>query len=161
MRLASGRLDDGLTGNGFLPLCTWTVLRQVGMFVFLTSLSSAHTLSTGSVPSSSYSSMSICQSTSCLGTYGNGDQQARALDLAHVGNGAAIVGLKGAHNLPASADDAHVAVIAAEEEAIGAGADARDVVALEEAARVVVGEAHGADVEEIEGLPLRGVRLEA
>ena len=74
-----------------------------------------------------------------------------------------------AHDLPARADDAHDAVIAAEEKAVGAGADGRDVVALEEGARagggfvasiiiVVVGELDLGCVEEVEGPPLAAGR---
>lgn len=47
-----------------------------------------------------------------------------------------------------------VAIAAAEEEAVGAGADGRDVAALEEGARVVVGDADLGRVEEVEGPPL-------
>ena len=35
------------TGNGFFPLLITTVLRHVGIPVFLTGLSSAHTFNTG------------------------------------------------------------------------------------------------------------------
>lgn len=63
--------------------------------------------------------------------------------------------LEGADNLPAGADDPHVAIVAAEEKAVGAGADAGDRVAFEKGARVVVGrELDLADVEEVKGLPL-------
>ena len=41
------------TGNGFFPLFTATVLKHVGIPVFLTGLSSAHTFSSGS-PAPSY-----------------------------------------------------------------------------------------------------------
>ena len=41
------------TGNGFFPLFTATVLKHVGIPVFLTGLSSAHTFSNGS-PAPSY-----------------------------------------------------------------------------------------------------------
>lgn len=60
------------------------------------------------------------------------------------------------HDLPGRADDAHVAIVAGEEEAVGAGADGGDVVGLEEGARVVVGDADGGDFEEVEVLPLFG-----
>lgn len=88
--------------------------------------------------------------------YPDCDQQARPLDLAHVRDADIVVSLEAADDAPAGADDAHVAVGAAEEEAIGAGADAGDLVAVEEGARlVVVGELDLADIEEVEGFPLR------
>ncbi len=46
--------------------------------------------------------------------------------------GALIVRGKPAHDLPARPDDAHLAVGAAQEQAIGAAAQGRDVVAGEE-----------------------------
>lgn len=89
-------------------------------------------------------------------SYPNSDQQARPLDLAHVRDADALVRLEAADDPPAWAHDAHMAVGAAEEEAVGAGADAGDLVAVEEGARlVVVGELDLADVEEVEGFPLR------
>lgn len=88
--------------------------------------------------------------------YPNCDQQARPLDLAHVRDADILVCLEAADDPPAGADDAHMAVRAAEEEAVGAGADAGDLVAVEEGARlVVVGELDLADIEEVEGFPLR------
>ena len=42
------------TGNCLRPFAIVTVLRQVGTFVFFTNLSSAHTLSSGSLLRSSY-----------------------------------------------------------------------------------------------------------
>lgn len=88
--------------------------------------------------------------------YPNCDQQARSLDLAHVRDADILVCLEAADDPPAGAHDAHMAVRAAEEEAVGAGADAGDLVAVEEGARlVVVGELNLADIEEVEGFPLR------
>lgn len=89
-------------------------------------------------------------------SYPNRYQQARPLDLAHVRDADALVRLEAADDPPAWAHDAHMAVGAAEEEAVGAGADAGYLVAVEEGARlVVVGELDLADVEEVEGFPLR------
>ena len=89
-------------------------------------------------------------------SYPNRDKQARPLDLAHVRDADALVRLAAADDPPAGPHDAHMAVGAAEEEAVGAGADAGDLVAVEEGARlVVVGELDLADVEEVEGFPLR------
>jgi hypothetical protein len=64
-----------------------------------------------------------------------------------------------AHDLPAGPDDAHGAVVAAEEQAVGAGAYGRDVVALEGGAGVVlvvVGQLDLGCVKEVEGSPLFG-----
>lgn len=87
------------------------------------------------------------------------DQQAGTLDLAHVGDAARLVRVETSEDLPAGADDAHVSVIAAEEQAIGAGAYAGDLVVLEEGARLVVAGLDLADLEEVECFPLRNVRL--
>ena len=94
-----------------------------------------------------------------------------------------IIRAKAAHDSPAGPDDAHDAVIAAEDQAVGAGADGGDLVAFEEGAgaaagvgvvvvvgggRVggggmgVVGELDLGCVEEVEGPPLGegwGLRL--
>lgn len=92
-------------------------------------------------------------------SYPNRDQQARPLDLAHVRDADILVCLEAADDPPAGAHDAHMAVRAAEEEAVGAGADAGDFVAVEKGARLVVfGELDLADVEEVEGFPLRATR---
>lgn len=89
-------------------------------------------------------------------SYPNRNQQACPLDLAHVRDADALVRLEAADDPPAGAHDADMAVRTAEEEAVGAGADAGDLVAVEEGARlVVVGELDLADVEEVEGFPLR------
>lgn len=48
-RVAQLPQGHGHTGNCRRPLLIVTVLRQVGMFVFFTSLSKAHALSTGSL----------------------------------------------------------------------------------------------------------------
>lgn len=89
-------------------------------------------------------------------SYPNCDQQARPLDLAHVRDADILVCLEAADDPPAGAHDAHMAVRAAEKEAVGAGADAGDLVAVEEGARLVVfGELDLADIEEVEGFPLR------
>lgn len=87
-------------------------------------------------------------------SYGDRDQHARPLHLPHVCDAADIVCLEAPYDLPAGADDSYVAIEAPEEEAVGPRADAGYVVALEEGARVVVGEFDLADFEEVEGLPL-------
>ncbi|QBZ60911.1 hypothetical protein PoMZ_07855 [Pyricularia oryzae] len=128
---------NGHTGNCFFALLICTVLKQVGKPVFLTGLSSAQTFSTGSLLRSS--------AIAC------------PLNLSHVRNSLprrlaiVIVAIRpeAPHDLPAGADDTHMAVVAAEEEAVGAGTDARDLVALEECARVVVTELYLLDVEEV------------
>ena len=70
----------------------------------------------------------------------------------------AIIRAKAANDLPARPDNAHGAVIAAEEQAVGAGAHGRDVAAaLEDGARVVGvvgGEGDLCCVKEVEGSPL-------
>lgn len=64
--------------------------------------------------------------------------------------------LEAADDPPAGTYDAHMAVGAPEEEAIGARANAGYLVAIEEGAcLVVVGELDLADIEEVEGFPLR------
>ena len=89
-------------------------------------------------------------------TYPNCYQQARPLDLAHVRDADTLMSLEAADDAPARAHDAHMAVRTAKEEAVGAGADAGYLVAVEEGARlVVVGELDLADVEEVKGFPLR------
>lgn len=58
--------------------------------------------------------------------------------------------LEAADDPPAGTDDAHMTVRTTKEEAVGAGADARYLVAVEEGARfVVVGELDLADIEEV------------
>lgn len=84
----------------------------------------------------------------------NRHQQARPLNLPHVRD-ARLVRLEPPDDLPPLAHDADVSIARAEEQAVGAGADARDVVALKELAGVVVGQRHLRDVEEVERLPLR------
>lgn len=101
-------------------------------------------------------------------TYRNSHQQCGALHLAHVRDGHSglparrrrFVRAEAAHDLPAGADDAHGSVIAAEEEAVGARADGRDVIALKEgasAALVGVGDLDLGCIEEVEGPPLYSV----
>ena len=62
--------------------------------------------------------------------------------------------LKAAHHLPALADDADRAIVGSHEQAVGARADARYLVAVEALPGVVIGEGDGSDVEEVERLPL-------
>ena len=151
------------TGNGFFPLFTATVLKHVGIPVFLTGLSSAHTFSSGS-PAPSYSAPASQHTTRTPSphagstTYRDSNQQTRPLHLPHMRDpppGALIVRGKPAHDLPARPDDAHLAVRAAQEQAVGAAAQGRDVAAGEE---VGVGVGRGRDLcrfEEGEGSPLR------
>ena len=82
-----------------------------------------------------------------------------------MGDAAGVVCMEASDDLPAGADDAHVSIIATEEQAIGAGADARYLAALEEGSRLVVAGFDLADLEEVECFPLRkekgSVRLAA
>ena len=89
---------------------------------------------------------------------GDRDQQAGPLNLSHVGDGG-VVGLEAPDDLPAGADDADISIVAAEEEAIGPGADLGDLVAFEQEARLVVGQADLADLEEVEFPPLSRLAL--
>lgn len=131
------------------------------MPVFLTGLSRAQTFSTGSPLRSSYRTRYvrclISRNTVICGliSYCDCDQQARPLHLAHVRDANILVRLEAADDPPAGAYDAHMAIDAAEEEAVGAGEDAGYLVAFEEGARfVVIGELDLADIEEVEGFPL-------
>jgi hypothetical protein len=74
-----------------------------------------------------------------------------------VGNAAGLVRQEAAHNLPARADDAHVAIEATEEQTVGSGTHARNLIALEKVARLVVTGSRLVDVEEVKRLPLGGV----
>jgi hypothetical protein len=137
----------------------WTVLKQVGIFVFLANLSKAHTFNTGSLLKSSWHTVSTAfgfhpDSGLNVSTYGNSDQQARPLDLAHMRDGPGVMGLETPDNLPARADDADVAIVGAQKEAVGTRAHGRDLVALEEELRLVVGELNLRDIEEVESFPL-------
>ena len=49
------------------------------------------------------------------------------------------MGLKGAQDLEGRGEDADAAIVAAEEEVLGAGADAADLIVLEERPAVFVG----------------------
>jgi hypothetical protein len=57
-------------------------------------------------------------------------------------------------DLPSLANDADISIARAEEQAIGACADAGDLVAFEELAGFIVGQRYLRDVEEVERLPL-------
>lgn len=83
----------------------------------------------------------------------NRHQQARPLHLTHVCD-ARLMRLKPPDDLPSLAQDADVSIVGAEKQAVGACADAGDVVALEELAGFVVGQRHLRDVEEVKRLPL-------
>jgi hypothetical protein len=69
-------------------------------------------------------------------------------------NGPRLVCLEGSHDLEGRRKDADDAIVAAEEEAFGAGADAADLVALEEGLALIVWGIDLADLEEIECFPL-------
>lgn len=58
-------------------------------------------------------------------------------------------------DFPSLAQDADVSIVGADKQAVGACADAGDVVALKELAGFVVGQRHLRDVEEVKRLPLR------
>lgn len=65
-----------------------------------------------------------------------------------------LMRLKRPHHLPALANDADVSIARAEEQAVGACADAGNLVALEELAGFIVGQRYLRDVEEVKRLPL-------
>lgn len=75
------------------------------------------------------------------------DEQASALDLAHMLD-LGIVRLEAPQDLPGLADDANRSVPRSEEQAVGARADARDIAALKDLFRIVVGSDLG-DFEEV------------
>lgn len=114
------------TGNCCFPLLIAKVVRQVGILVFFTSLSSAHSLSTGGLLRSSCSKCQQHRRKKPEGgsSYGNRHQQTRPLDLAHMGNGSDIMSQEAPDDLPVRIDDADVAIVGAEEEAFGPGYDA-------------------------------------
>jgi hypothetical protein len=68
---------------------------------------------------------------------------------------ARLVRLKRPHHLPALANDADISIARAEEQAVGACADAGDLVALEELAGFIVRQRYLRDVEEVKRLPLQ------
>jgi hypothetical protein len=80
----------------------------------------------------------------------DGHQQARSLDLSHLGDGAGIVCLEFAQGLKALSEYADPSRDGAYEEALGAGAKARDLLALEELSGLVIGEGDLGDFEEVE-----------
>ena len=67
---------------------------------------------------------------------------------------AGIVCLKSPHDFKGRGEDPDNAIIAAEEEAVGSGADTADLVALEEGSALLVWGIDLADLEEIERFPL-------
>lgn len=84
-------------------------------------------------------------------SYCDCDQQARALDLAHMRYPDVLVGLEGAHDLPAAADDAYMTINTTKEQAVGSRTDARYFVSLEKGAGlVIVGKLDLGDIEEVE-----------
>lgn len=170
------------TGNCCFPLLMARVVKHVGMFVFFTSLSSAQTLSDGGLLRSSciranrqpapkkqvslYSKLysgasemaSVREGGGKIHSYRYSHQEARSLDLAHVGNGADIVGLEALDDLPIIVDDADVAVVGTEEDALRPRSHARYLVALKGLSCFVVGEPDLGDVKEVKRLPLKGTR---
>lgn len=87
--------------------------------------------------------------------YGNCDQQACAFDLAHVCYVASLMRLEAPDDLPARSDDSYISIEAAEEQAVGARANTRYFVVLEEGPRLVVAQFDLAHLEEVECFPLR------
>lgn len=147
-----------LTGNCRLPLLIVKVLRQVGMFVFLTNLSNAHAFRIGSLLISSYITVSnkrepLLRCKRLLKAHRNRHQQARPLHLTHVRD-PRLMRLELPDHLPALANDADVSIARAEKQAVGACADAGNLVALEELAGFIVRQRYLRDVEEVERLPL-------
>jgi hypothetical protein len=69
-------------------------------------------------------------------------------------DGPRLVCLEGPHDLEGRGEDADDAIVAAEEEAFGAGTDAADLVAFEEGFALIVWGGDLADLEEIECFPL-------
>ena len=65
-----------------------------------------------------------------------------------------IMRLKLPDHLPVLPNNADPSIVRPEEEAVGTGADARDLVALEELLGFIVGERDLGDFEEVERLPL-------
>lgn len=70
-----------------------------------------------------------------------------------MGNGSRLVCLEASNYLPAEPNNVDVAIVGAEEEAIGAGADARDVIAFEEGAGFVVGDLDLGGIKEVKRPP--------
>ena len=70
-----------------------------------------------------------------------------------MGNGPRLVCLEAPDYLPAEPNYVNVAIVGAEEEAIGAGADAGDVIALEEGAGLVVGDLDLGGIKEVKRPP--------
>ena len=71
-----------------------------------------------------------------------------------MGDATRLVCVEASYDLPAGADNAHVAIIATEEQTVGAGAYAGYLVVLEEGPRLVVAGLDLADLEEVECFPL-------
>ena len=86
--------------------------------------------------------------------YRDGDQQARAVDLAHVRDRSGRMRLEPSGDLPALPDNANPSIVGAEEQTVRACAQAGDLIALEELSCFVVGERDLRHVEEVERLPL-------
>lgn len=154
-----------LTGNCRRLLLIDTVLKHVGILVFLTSLSSAHTFNTGSLLISSCNPISaflelpprpqVVPLAPRIQTHRNRQQQTCPLDLPHMRNAPRLVGLEALYDLPCLAYDAHISIKGPDKEAVGARAHARDLVALKELSGFIVGEVDLGDVEEVKRLPLR------
>jgi hypothetical protein len=131
------------------------VLKQVGIFVFLTSLSSAHTFKTGSLLMSSYYNQQPKDTENITpSTYRDRHQYTRPLHLSHMGNRTSIVRLELANHLPALPNNANPSIMRSKEEAIGTGADAGDLVAFKELLGLFLEEGDLGDFEEVKRLPL-------
>lgn len=132
------------------------VLKHVGLLVFLTSLSRAQTLSTGSLLRSSCNHVRAATHVQILhcwkhhsATHRNRYQHACSFDLSHMGDGANVVRLEAPEDVPGLANDANPSVVRSDEEAIGARGDAGDFIALEELLDFIGREVDLGDVEEV------------
>lgn len=94
-------------------------------------------------------------------TYRDRDEDTGPFNLAHVGDLAGIVGLKLVDHLPVLAEYADGPIAGSEKQAVGAGADAGDIVAFEESGGLGLGKRHLGDVKEVKRLPLEKVSLSA
>lgn len=144
------------------------VLRQVGIFVFLTSLSSAHAFSTGSLLISSCAISALhfqCKEPeshpaqplwlACVvNTHGHRHQEACSLDLPHMRDSASFMSLELLNRLPALPNDADESIARPKKQAVGARANARYLVVLKKLPSFLVRQRHRGDIEEVERLPL-------
>jgi len=76
--------------------------------------------------------------------------------LSHVRDSIRLVSAEAAHHLPGWADDVDEAIVVAEEEAVGAGANAADIRDIE--SPIFVFDSDRAGLEEVERFPLSDTR---